>query len=84
MKIDELRKKFLKFIANRMVKKRKDEIGLTYLNKDMKDWRVGFLTTAGVHLKTQQAFDVDAGDHSLREIPDNAQNEDVMITHTHL
>ena len=41
------------------------------------------ITTAGVHLKTQPVFDVEAGDSSVRMIPLGCKDEDLMISHTH-
>lgn len=41
------------------------------------------ITTAGVHLKAQEIFNVEAGDTSVRFIPVNANQEDLMISHTH-
>lgn len=41
------------------------------------------ITTAGVHLKSQPVFEVEAGDSSVRFIPSTVQEEDLMISHTH-
>lgn len=41
------------------------------------------ITTAGVHLKTQPTFNVEAGDASVRLIPSSVLEEDLMISHTH-
>ncbi|UTW69535.1 hypothetical protein KHA80_22790 [Anaerobacillus sp. HL2] len=42
------------------------------------------LTTAGVHLKSQPLFNVEAGDYNdLKKLPDLAKKEQLMITHTH-
>lgn len=40
------------------------------------------VTTAGVHLRTQEPFDVE-GDNSWREIPGDVQARDLMVTHDH-
>jgi len=40
------------------------------------------VTTAGVHLRAQEPFEV-AGDNSWREIPGNVQASDLMVTHDH-
>ena len=41
------------------------------------------ITTAGVHLKTQPVFDVEAGDPSVRFIPSSVLEMELMISHTH-
>jgi D-proline reductase (dithiol) PrdB len=41
------------------------------------------ITTAGVHLKTQPVFDVEAGDSTVRLIPRECEDKDLMISHTH-
>lgn len=46
-------------------------------------WRVAFLTTAGVHLRSDKPFDVDAGDWSVRLIPSDSKTSDLTVTHTH-
>lgn len=70
-------------VAKVMVRGQIDKVGLVKPNKPMKEWRVAFLTTAGVHLKTQNGFDVKNGDHTFRTIPDDASEDELMISHTH-
>lgn len=41
------------------------------------------ITTAGVHLKTQPIFNVEDGDTSVRFIPAQTKEADLMISHTH-
>lgn len=41
------------------------------------------ITTAGVHLKTQPIFNVEDGDTSVRFIPAETKEADLMISHTH-
>lgn len=52
-------------------------------NKELKDCKIGLVTTAGVHLKTQKPFDMKDpdGDPTYREIPLDASKQDLMITH---
>jgi D-proline reductase (dithiol) PrdB len=47
--------------------------------------QVALVSTGGVHLATQQPFAVFAedGDHSVREIPGDADTRDLVFTHTH-
>ncbi len=44
--------------------------------------RIGLVTTAGVHLKTQPPF-VLAGDTSVRLVPAGAKGEELRISHEH-
>ncbi|MEK6680361.1 MAG: glycine/sarcosine/betaine reductase selenoprotein B family protein [Nitrospirota bacterium] len=59
------------------------EIPWTPLKKDLRDCKVAIVTTAGVHLKSQQPFDMKdkKGDPSFREIPANIPTSELMITH---
>lgn len=50
--------------------------------KDLKDSKVAFVTTSGVHLKGDQAFNT-KGDHTFRIIPGNVDYKDLTITHDH-
>ena len=51
-------------------------------NKSLADARIAVMTTGGIHLAHQDAFDVD-GDHSYREIPLDTPLEDFRVAHTH-
>ena len=51
-------------------------------NKSLSDARIAVMTTGGIHLAHQEAFDVD-GDHSYREIPLDTPLEDFRVAHTH-
>jgi D-proline reductase (dithiol) PrdB len=55
------------------------------LRKDLKDSRVALLTTAGVHLRSQPAYDMEdrEGDPTFREIPAWTRIDDLMITYTY-
>jgi D-proline reductase (dithiol) PrdB len=83
MMIKKLKHVFFTKMAKVIVKGRSDKVDLVKPDKPMKQWRVAFLTTAGVHVKTQPGFDVNAGDHTFRLIPDDSLKEELMITHTH-
>lgn len=56
---------------------------LTQVTKPMREWNVSFITTAGVHLKTDHPFDVDGGDWGVKFIPHHTPEDDLTITHTH-
>ena len=52
----------------------------TPVTKELKDMRVAIASAAGIHLKTQERFNL-AGDTTYREIPGDAQDEDLMVSH---
>jgi D-proline reductase (dithiol) PrdB len=53
--------------------------------KELKDSRIALVTTAGVHQRSQSAYDmVDReGDPSFREIPASIRIRDLIITHNY-
>lgn len=53
------------------------------LKKELRDSTVALVTTAGVHLKGQQPFDMEnsEGDATYRELPSDTAKDDYMITH---
>ena len=57
----------------------------TPLSKPLRDCSVALLSTAGVHLKTQEPFAVFAeqGDWTFRRIPADTNTADLTVTHTH-
>jgi D-proline reductase (dithiol) PrdB len=59
------------------------DIPWTPLSKPVAESVIALVTTAGVHLKSQEPFDMDDpdGDPSFREIPSDARKEDLTITH---
>jgi D-proline reductase (dithiol) PrdB len=69
--------------AHNMVHSIDGEIPITPFNKSMSDSVIALVTTAGVHLKTQKTFDVEAGDPTVRFIPSTSAEDDLMISHTH-
>ncbi|MCE7793548.1 glycine/betaine/sarcosine/D-proline family reductase selenoprotein B [Salipaludibacillus sp. CUR1] len=83
--INSIKEWYFKKMAARSIEKHgKEKIEkLAVLNKPAKEWRVSFLTTAGVHLKDQTPFDVDGGDWGVRMIPSDSREEELMVTHTH-
>ncbi len=50
--------------------------------RELKDSVFALVTTAGVHLRDQEPFDV-AGDNSWRLIPGDVQASQLMVTHDH-
>ena len=51
------------------------------MKKPVKESVFALVTTAGVHLKTQEVFDVEAGDPTVRFIPSDCTEDDLMISH---
>ncbi|MEL7654951.1 MAG: glycine/sarcosine/betaine reductase selenoprotein B family protein [Bacillota bacterium] len=53
--------------------------------KPMSEWKVGLVSSCGVHLRSQKPFETDAteGDWSYREIPADTDPKDLMITDSH-
>ncbi|MBI2954136.1 MAG: hypothetical protein HYY30_07470 [Chloroflexi bacterium] len=64
---------------------RSERVPWTAPAKPLNQCRVALVTTAGVHLKDQPAFDVEAkqGDPSFRELPSFTPLEGYRISHTH-
>ena len=54
----------------------------TPFTKPLSEARIAVLTTGGIHLAHQEAFDVD-GDTSYRVIPMDTPLEDFRVAHTH-
>lgn len=64
---------------------RNENLAWTPLTKPLSECGVSLLTTGGVHLRSQEPFDIAKpdGDWSLREIPSDTSPDELMITHTH-
>lgn len=62
-----------------------DQLSLTPLRKPLPESTVALVSTAGVHLRSQPAFDLmdEMGDPSFREIPGTASTAELMISHSH-
>jgi len=57
-------------------------IPYTPRTREVKESVFALITTAGVHLRDQEAFPVD-GDNSWRTIPGNIDSRQLMVTHDH-
>lgn len=57
-------------------------IPYTPFHRDLSDSTVALVSTAGVHMKSQEPFDVD-GDSSYRVIPSDTPASELMVTHEH-
>lgn len=69
--------------AKSMIHAIEGEIPFAKLDKPVNDATVALITTAGVHLITEEIFDVEAGDSSVRFIPSDTSDDELMISHTH-
>ncbi len=61
------------------------DVPWTPMSKPLSDCRISLVTTGGLHLKTDQPFDMDdpQGDPTFRVIPANARQADLAITHNY-
>ena len=61
------------------------ETAFVPLSRPLSECRMALVSTAGVHLGSQAPFHVEtiAGDASYRLIPDDAEIDDLVFTHTH-
>ncbi len=62
-----------------------ERLSWTPLAKPLSTSTVALVTTAGVHLKSQQPFDLmnEEGDWSFREIPGDASAAQLAVSHSH-
>jgi D-proline reductase (dithiol) PrdB len=79
--------KHVPWLASRWAKRHQfvegREIPWTPLHKPVADSVIALVTTAGVHLKSQEPFDMEDadGDPSFRAIPTDTPRADLTITH---
>lgn len=57
-------------------------IPYTPRTRELRESVFALVTTAGVHLRAQEPFDL-AGDNTWREIPGDVHASDLMVTHGH-
>lgn len=77
-----LKQKIIGKVAEFMVDNVTTRPTIAELKNSLKNSRVAFITTAGVHLKKDKPFDTN-GDHTFRIIPGNVDINDLTITHDH-
>ncbi len=82
MKKRSLKENIISKIAERMVVTIEEPPAFVKMEKELSQAKVGFVTTSGVHLKTDLPFNV-KGDHTFRMIPGKATFNEIMITHDH-
>lgn len=83
--LSSVKDKYFQLAAKRSIKKfgREKIADLALPGKPMNEWRVSFLTTAGIHLAEEPPFDVEAGDWSVRYIPADTAAGQLTVSHTH-
>ncbi len=57
-------------------------IPYTPRSRELSETTFALVSTAGVHLRNQEPYDV-AGDNTWREIPGDVQSQDLIVTHEH-
>ena len=64
---------------------RNEQVNWTPLTKPLSDCVVTLFTTGGVHLQTDQPFDIDSphGDWTFREVPTGVDTSKLAVTHSH-
>lgn len=77
-----LKQKIIGKVAEFMVNSVTSSPSIAELKKTLKDSKVAFITTAGVHLKKDKPFNTN-GDHTFRLIPRDVDFDDLTITHDH-
>lgn len=72
-------------VGHETVPTQSQPLNWTPLPRPLSECTVALVSTGGVHLRTQEPFDVFAeeGDWSPREIPGNVETADLTVTHTH-
>lgn len=70
-------------IAEHMVVQMKTPPTIAKVTKGLTDSRVAFITTAGVRLKSDPAFECKKGDPSYRIIPNDVNYSDLVVNHEH-
>ncbi|KAA9301290.1 MULTISPECIES: glycine/sarcosine/betaine reductase selenoprotein B family protein [Aerococcus] len=56
---------------------------IAHMDKDLTEARVAFITTAGIRLKSDPAFETKKGDPSFRLIPGDVDYADLTVNHDH-
>lgn len=77
-----LKQRIIGKIAEYMVKKNDSPPSIAKVKKPLSESRVAFISTSGVHLRSDRPFNL-KGDHSFRLIPRDSLNSDLTISHDH-
>ena len=64
---------------------RNDAVNWTPLGKPLSECVVSLFTTGGVHLRSDEPFDIDSahGDWTHRQIPTDSDTRELAVTHSH-
>lgn len=73
------------FIVEFMITLSRKCVPFTPFEMDLSKATIAIVTAAGVHLKSQQPFNIadELGDLSYREMPQDVETADLMVTHHH-
>lgn len=77
-----LKQKIIGKVAEFMVQTISSPPLIAEIKKPLEDSKVAFITTAGVHLKSDKPFNT-SGDHTFRIVPFDVDFKDLTITHDH-
>src|ERR1043165_4016687 len=60
-------------------------VPFTPFDRELSKSTIAIVTAGGVHLKTQEPFNIadELGDLTYREIPPDVETKDLMVTHHH-
>lgn len=78
----KIKQKIIGKVAEFMVSSVASPPPIAKVKKPLKDSKIAFITTAGVHLKEDEPFDVN-GDYTFRIIPGDVDFSNLKITHDH-
>lgn len=82
-RLRDIKKIMISKIAERMVVTIDEAPTIAKLTKPISEARVAFITTAGIHLKTDPPFDTKNGDPTYRMVPGDVSFADLTISHEH-
>jgi len=86
---DEIRQRYEAWISGMVHKDvadvRNDPVAFVHPTKPLAECRLGLVSTGGIHLRSQQPFDIvdPDGDWTVREIPTATPAAEIAITHSH-
>jgi len=78
-----MKQKMTDLAIEKLLVKKLEPPKIAKVKKELNESKVALITSAGVHLKTQEAFDGKNGDPTYRIIPNNIWKEELTITHGH-
>lgn len=82
-RLRDIKQTVISKIAERMVVTIDAAPVIAQLDKPLSEARVAFITTAGIHVKTDAPFDTKNGDPTFRRVPGDVSFADLTISHEH-